>query len=193
MTTPAQTTDIHDLLRTRRSGRAYDPSREVSREDMWALLEAARWAPSGGNTQPWRYVVGRKGDATYDKLLDLLAPGNRIWAQHAPVLLLTVYQSSRKNQAGEWVDNKGGLHDLGMANLSIALEAVNRGMMAHMMGGFNHEAARALIDSETNHLDVGPMMTLGYEGDPIHLNEELLKRETAPRVRRPIEALLLGV
>jgi nitroreductase len=187
------TTDIHDLLRARRSGRAYDAAHEVTREDILPLLEAARWAPSGGNTQPWRYVVGIKGDATYDKLLDLLAPGNRIWAQYAPVLLLTAYQSSRKNQAGEWVDNRGGLHDLGMANLSIAVEAVNRGMMAHMVGGFNHDAARTLIDAPTNHLDVGPMMALGYEGTPHHLPEDIQKRETATRVRKPIEELLLDV
>ncbi|NJM42499.1 MAG: hypothetical protein HC853_18055 [Anaerolineae bacterium] len=75
---------INELFRQRHSGRAYNANQPVTDEDVRALLEVARWAPSGGNQQPWRYVVGRKGDETYDKLVALLEGGNRTWAQHAP-------------------------------------------------------------------------------------------------------------
>jgi nitroreductase len=184
---------VNGLLRQRRSGRAYDAARPLTDADLQALLEAARWAPSGGNQQPWRYVVGRKGDATYDRLASLLEGGNRIWAQHAPVLLLTAFVAYRINQTGERVLNRTAMHDLGMANISIALEAVNRGLMAHMMGGFNHDAARELIQAEANNLDLGPMMSIGFEGDPSHLSAELQKREKNPRVRKDMRELLIQV
>ncbi len=195
-TITTQTTDIHDLLRTRRSGRAYDASREVTREDLLALLEAARWAPSSSNGQPWRFVVGRKGsdtNDTYEKLLPLLMGFNQVWAKDAPVLLLTAYATSAIGRDGQKMPNRTAQHDLGMANLSIALEAVNRGLMAHMMGGFNQDAARALIDAEAKGLEVGPMMTIGYPGDPTLLGEEVQKREAAPRTRKSVNELLLGV
>ncbi len=193
MTTETTDVTVHELLRTRRSGRVYDATREVTQADLDALLEAARWAPSGSNVQPWRYVVGRKGDATYEKLFPLLMGFNTAWGQHAPVLLLTVYETGTTGREGEKRPNRTAQHDLGMANLSIALEAANRGLMAHMMGGFNQDAARALINAEANGLDVGPMMTLGYPGDPALLGEEVQKREAAPRTRKPVEELLLKV
>jgi nitroreductase len=184
---------VNELFRQRHSGRAYDAARPVTDADLQALLEAARWAPSGGNQQPWRYVVGRKGDATYDKLAALLEGSNRVWAQHAPVLLLSAFVAYRTNKTGERVLNRTAMHDLGMANISIALEAVNRGLMAHMMGGFNHDAAGELIQAEANNLDLGPMMSIGFEGDPSHLTEDLQKREKTPRVRKDIRELLLQV
>jgi len=193
MTTLVNDMDIHALLHQRRSGRAYDATREVTQPDLDALLEAARWAPSGGNGQPWRFVVGRKGDATHVKLLPLLMGFNQVWAKDAPVLLLTAYATSTTGRDGQKRPNRTAQHDLGMANLSIALEAVNRGLMAHMMGGFNQDAARALIDAEANGLDVGPMMTIGYPGDPTLFDEEVQKREAAPRTRKPVDELLLKV
>lgn len=184
---------VNDLFRQRRSGRAYDASRPVTDADLEALLEAARWAPSGNNQQPWRFLIGRKGDDTYEPLRELLMPFNLVWAQHAPVLILTVFATHSTNHTGESVPNRTAMHDLGMANVSIALEAANRGLMTHMMGGFNHDAARTLIQAEANNLDVGPMMSLGYEGDASHLSEELQKREKNPRVRKAINELLLTI
>jgi nitroreductase len=185
--------DIHHLLTKRRSGRAYDAAREVTSEGLQALLEAARWAPSGGNGQPWRYVVGRKGDATWDKLLALLAEGNRAWAQHASVLVLSVFEAVRTTPDGQKAVNRTAMHDLGMANLSLILEAVNRGLMARMMGGFNRDAALALINAEANGFDVGPVIALGFERDPGHLSEDLQTRERQPRIRKPAADLILNV
>lgn len=191
--TPADDRDpaIHDLLRRRRSGRAYDASRALMDADIAALLEAARWAPSGGNNQPWRYVVGRSGEPTYDRLLNLLAPGNRSWAEHAPVLLLSAYHTHRQTSDGQFVLNATAQHDLGMANLSIALEAVNRGLMVHMMGGFNHDAARELVQAEAHRLDLGPMIAIGHAADPSHLSDDLRAREQAVRTRQPVDTLIL--
>ena len=186
-------TVVHDLFRQRRSGRAYDASKPVSDADLQGLLEAARWAPSSNNAQPWRFLAGIKGDGVYEKLFELLMPFNKIWAQQAPMLLLTAFQDFRVNQAGERMPYPDFLHDLGMANLSIAIEATHRGLMTHMVGGFNHEAAGQLIQAETQGLTLGPMMTIGYEGDVNQLGEELQKREKSPRMRKPMEELLLHI
>jgi nitroreductase len=187
----SQRTDIHELIQRRRSGRAYDAAREVTQADLDVLLEAARWAPSGGNVQPWRYVIGRTGDATWDKLFALLAEGNRAWAQHAPVLILSVFEAVRTTADGRKAPNRTAMHDLGMANISLVYEAVNRGLMARMMGGFNRDAALALINAEANGFDVGPVIALGYERDADHLSEELQQRERQPRTRKPASELLL--
>jgi nitroreductase len=185
--------DIHELLMKRRSGRAFDASRSLTDADVHALLEAARWAPSGGNGQPWRYVFGRKGDATYDKLLALLMEGNRLWAQHAPALVLTVYQAARIASDGSLQNNRTAMHDLGMANFSLVIEALNRGMMTRMMGGFHRDAALKLIDAEHNHFDVGPIIAVGYEIAPAYLSEEIQQRENAPRTRKPAQEMLLKI
>ena len=190
-TTLKEGTDIHELLTRRRSGRAFDERRPLADADVQALLEAARWAPSGGNVQPWRYVIGRKGDTNYDQLLALLMEGNRQWAQHAPALILTVYQAARVASDGSLQNNRTAMHDLGMANFSLAVEALNRGLMTHMVGGFNRDAALKLIDAEQNHFDVGPMIAVGYETTPAHLIEKLQQMESAPRTRKPVDALLL--
>lgn len=184
---------IHELLTKRRSGRAFDANRPLSDEDVQALIEAARWAPSGGNVQPWRFVFGRRGEPTYDKLLALLSEGNRLWAQHAPALLLTVCQTARVASDGSLQNNRTAMHDLGMANFSLVIEALNRGMMTRMMGGFNREAALKLIDAERNHFDVGPMIAIGFETTPAHLSETIQQREKQPRTRKPAESLLLQV
>jgi nitroreductase len=185
--------DVNPLFRLRHSGRAYDANQPVTEADLQALQEAARWAASGGNQQPWRFLIGRKGDGTYEKLLALLMPGNTPWAQHAPVLVLTAFVTHSIGRTGEKSLNRTAMHDLGMANAAIALEAAHRGLMAHMMGGFNYEAAKTLIHAEEHGLDLGPMMSLGYEGDASHLNEELQKREKAPRVRKSASELRLHI
>jgi nitroreductase len=185
--------DIHELLLKRRSGRSFDAARPLTDEDVRAVLEAARWAPSGGNVQPWRYVIGRKGEDAYDTLLGLLNEGNRQWAQFAPALVLTVYQAARVAGDGAVQPNRTAMHDLGMANLSLAVEAVNRGMMTRMMGGFNRDAALRLIDAEANHFDVGPMIAIGFETEPAHLSDEIQQREKMPRTRKPVEELLLKI
>ena len=188
MAQPIVVEDINHIFRARYSGRAYDPAREISSHDLNAVFEAARWSPSGGNLQPWRYVVARKEDgAGYERLLKLLNENNREWAQHAPVLVLTAVLTTRTNAQGEKIHNPTALYDLGMANMSLALEATHRGMMAHMIGGFDKNAAHALLAE-----DVEPivMMTLGYAGDHGILSEFNQGRETAPRTRKALDEIV---
>ncbi|MEO8613473.1 MAG: nitroreductase family protein [Chloroflexota bacterium] len=183
--------DINSIFRARYSGRAYDPAREISNHDLNAVFEAARWSPSGGNLQPWRYVVARKEDgAGYEKLLNLLNENNHEWAKHAPVLLLTAAHTVRVTAQGEKINNHTALYDLGMANMSMALEATHRGMMAHMIGGFDKDAARLLLPE-----DVEPivMMTLGFPGDHSILSESNRNKETAPRARKPLDEIVSGL
>ena len=191
-------TDINPLIRSRQSRRAFDPAKTVSETNLNAVLEAARWAPSGGNGQPWHFVVGRKGDpegaSTYEKLLALVMPFNLMWATNAPVLILTVASVEYTRPDGSKVQNRTALHDLGMANLALALEAEHRGMNVRMIGGFNADGARELIGAAEHGYDVGPMLVLGFPGDPAqHLPEAMQEREAAPRERKPISDIVLKI
>ncbi|MBZ0290193.1 MAG: nitroreductase family protein [Anaerolineae bacterium] len=188
MTPIAAVEDINHLFRARYSGRAYDPAREVSSHDLNALFEAARWSPSGGNAQPWRYIVARKEDgAGYEKLLNLLNEHNREWAQHAPVLVLSAVMTVRVNAQGEKVHNSVALHDLGMANMALSLEAVNRGLMAHLIGGFDKDSARDLLPDD---VDPVVMIALGHPGDHAILSDHNQNREKAPRTRKPLDEIV---
>jgi nitroreductase len=191
MAQPTVVEDINHIFRARYSGRAYDPAREVSNHDLSAVFEAARWAPSGGNLQPWRYVVARKEDgAGYERLLKLLNENNHEWGQHAPVLVLTGVLTTRITAQGEKISNHTALYDLGMANMSLVLEAVHRGMMAHMIGGFDKDAARALLPEGAEPI---VMMTLGFSGDHSILSESNRAKETAPRTRKTLDEIVSGL
>ena len=188
--------DINPLFRKRQSRRAFDPAQTVSDANLNAVLEAARWAPSGGNGQPWRFVVGRKDDpetgGIYDKLYALVSPFNLPWVANAPALILTVALVEYTRPDGSKAQNRMALHDLGMANLSLALEAEHRGLNVRMMGGYDADKARTLIGAAQNGYDVGPLLALGIPGDPAqHLPEALQEREAAPRERKPISDLVL--
>jgi nitroreductase len=180
--------DINQIFRLRYSGRAYDPAREVSSLDLTAVFEAARWSPSGGNMQPWRYIYARREDTkNYDKLFDLLSNGNKEWAQNAPVLILSGALTVRLNSQGEKQHHPLALHDLGLANMSISLEAAHRGLMAHMIGGFDKDSAHAFLPED---IEPAVMITLGYPGDHSILSEFNQGRETAPRTRKPLEEII---
>jgi nitroreductase len=184
--------EINPLLRTRRSGRLYNPDQPVTDEVLAALLEAARWAPSGGNSQPWRYVVTRRGTPGHTQLLNLLDSGNQVWAQYAPLLVLSCAQIVRVNAKGETVRNPGAIHDLGLANMSLVVQATALGMQARMMGGFNKDAARVWINGEASGIEPHCVMALGYPGDGAQVPADVRERETQPRSRKPVAELLLN-
>jgi nitroreductase len=190
-TNAAAVEDINQIFRARYSGRAYDPARAVSSSDLNAVFEAARWSPSGGNLQPWRYVVARKEDgAAYEKLLKLLNENNHEWAQHAPVLILSGALTTRLNAQGEKIPNHTALYDLGMANMSVALEATHRGLMTHMVGGFDKESSHDLLPQEVEPV---VMIALGYPGDHAILSEHNQTREKAPRTRKTLDEFVFGL
>jgi len=174
---------VHPLIAARWSPRALDPAGEVTDTALRAVLEAARWAPSNGNTQPARFLVGRRGDETYKRIFALLSKRNQGWAHAAAVLLLTCAVTT--NEKGTLPMPEYGV---GLAAENLALQAVAEGLVAHQMGGFNKEGA-ALVFSLP--LDVVPqvVIALGTLGSPELLDEDRRARETAPRRRLPLSEI----
>lgn len=179
--------NVHDLIRNRRSTRAYS-AKPVSAENLHTLFEAARWAPSAVNEQPWRFIYADKNENPegYQKLLECLAEGNRIWAQHAPVLLLTIAQTSftasGSNYAHAW-------HDVGLATGNLLAQATELKLYVHLMGGFSEDKARELLQLPAEYAPV-LMAAIGYLGDIAQLPDNLKAREVAPRTRKPLSELV---
>jgi nitroreductase len=170
------------------SGRAF-ADREVSSEVLEKLFEAARWAASAFNEQPWRFLVGTQGTATYEKILATLSGFNREWAGNAPVLILGV-ASSRFAHNGK--ENTYALYDLGAAAAALTLQADSMGLRTHTMAGFDHDAARVAFEIPAE-FHLGAVIAAGYQGDPSQLTQErLLELETSPRTRKPLHEIMFS-
>ncbi|HEV8328670.1 MAG TPA: nitroreductase family protein [Nitrospiraceae bacterium] len=183
MEKPADTQyPIHDLLRQRWSPRAFD-DRSIEPEKLLSLCEAARWAPSSNNEQPWRFIVANKDYETeWNRLLACLVEGNRKWAYRAPVLILSV---ASLNFEDDSTPNRHAFHDTGMAVENLVLQATALGLSAHQMAGFDVEKARADLKIPSGYEPVA-MIAVGYPGDLASLPDRLRQRELQPRSRRPI-------
>ncbi len=175
---------IHDLLASRWSPRAYAAGKTVSREQLAALLEAGRWAPSCNGDEPWRYLVWDKSrDAQgWQQAFGCLSEGNQKWVKNVPLLLLSCAGSvfGHNGKPNRWTQ-----HDTGMASLSIALQAVALGLIAHQMGGFDAEKARAAFGIPAEYTPMS-MIAIGYQAAPDVLDEETMKKELAQRARKPL-------
>jgi nitroreductase len=170
-------------IQTRWSSRAFS-DRDVTDADLHRVFEAARWAASSFNEQPWRFVVGRKGDATHADLAESLLGFNQQWATKAPVLILGVAHDKFLHNG---TPNAYALYDLGAAVAQLSLQAAEQGMTTHQMAGFDHDKARKLL-AIPDEYQLGTLIALGYQGDPATLtNEHLLSLETTPRSRKPLE------
>lgn len=173
---------VHDVIKRRWSPRAF-AERPVDTGALRSLFEAARWAPSSNNEQPWRFIVASQDDRTaYDRLLACLAEGNRKWAYRAPVLILSVASMNFEASAKP---NRHAFHDTGLAAENLALQATAFGLVAHPMAGFDVEKARAEYKIPSGYEPVA-MIAVGYPGDPAVLPDHLRERELKPRNRRPI-------
>jgi len=181
---------INETLANRWSGRAYDASKSVSREQIIALLEAARWAPSCFGDQPWRFVVWDRNadEKAWQQGFDCLVPGNQAWVKDAPVLLLvcadTLFNHNQK-------PNRWAQYDTGAAAENMCLQASSVGLMAHQMGGFDADKARVTCAIPEQYIPMA-MMSIGYPADIATLEGDVLTRETAPRTRRPINELFFA-
>jgi nitroreductase len=179
---------IHDLLGRRWSPRAYD-ERAIEPEKLKSLFEAARWAPSSNNEQPWRFIVASKDhEADWRRLLACLVESNRTWAHRAPVLMLSVSSLNFEDDANP---NRHALHDTGMAVENLVLQATALGLVAHQMAGFDVEKARADLKIPDGYEPVA-MIAVGYPGDPNLLTDRLRQRELAPRERNPISTFVFS-
>jgi nitroreductase len=162
------------------SPRAYS-DKPVSDADLKAIFEAVRWSASSANEQPWRYIVGRKGTETYDKIFNSLFEGNQGWAQRAPVLMIGV--ANTVNSKG--TTNGAAVYDLGQSAAMLVLQAADLGLAAHQMGGYDREKARQAFGIPQE-FHLGAAIALGYQGEPSLLNERQLEQETTPRKRKEL-------
>lgn len=180
MDKPAITTlDIHPVIRKRWSPRSFQTSVPVETEKIQRIFEAARWAPSSFNEQPWRFIVGIKGDETWDKLHACLAEFNQKWAHLAPVLVLTM---GKKTFTKNGKDNKVYKYDLGASAAYMTFQAYSEGLVMHQMGGFSKEKARETFGIPDD-FDPVSAIAIGYQDVPERLIPEMEESERAPRKR----------
>ena len=189
MEKPADTKHpIHNLLRRRWSPRAFS-GRMVEANQLCSVLEAARWAPSSYNEQPWRFIVATKENPVeFDRLLSCLVEGNALWAQQAPVLMLSVAKLSfEKNDKA----NRHAIHDVGLAVENLVIQATVLGLGVHQMAGFHADKAREVFQIPSGYEPV-TAIAIGYFGDPESLPESLREQERAPRSRKPFEEFVFA-
>lgn len=173
---------IQSLLSERWSPYAFS-DRPVSGADLQSLFEAARWAASSYNEQPWRYIVATKDDpAAFERLLSCLVEGNQVWAGAAPVLAIGC-ASLKFDRNGK--PNAAAQHDLGLASAGLTFEAAARGLVVHQMIGIVPVRVRALYGVPDDFLPLTGL-AIGYLGDVNDLPENLRSRDLAERVRRPL-------
>lgn len=165
----------------RRSLRAFDPT-PVAEDVLERLLEAARWASSSRNAQPWHFVIVTREDAeAHARVTAALTGRNSLWAPAAPLLLV----ASARLLDDRGRPNRHAAYDLGQAAAQLTLQAVSEGLMVHPMGGFDLEAVRAAIAAPEG-LEPMTILAIGRAGDATALPAELQPLERAPRVRRPL-------
>lgn len=170
---------ILDAFRERWSPLAFS-DRPVEQEKVDTLFEAARWAPSSFNEQPWRYVYAQKGDGAERSAMEsLLMPGND-WAKKAGLLMVSF---AKKTFTYNGKPNRHALHDTGAASAFLAAQLPSLGLIGHQMAGFDVAKANALLGVPED-FEPGSMIAIGYPGDPSLLPENLKEREAAPRSRK---------
>ena len=176
------------IFHERWSARAF-ADRDVPAEDLKRVFEAARWAASSSNEQPWRFVVGRRGTETHEKIRQTLMGFNQAWAGKAPVLIVGVAKMRfDRNDA----PNTYALYDLGAASSYLTLQAAALGMTTHQMGGFDRAKSRELLGIPEGY-EFGATIALGYQDEPETLgHEDLIKRELAPRNRKELAEIVFS-
>jgi nitroreductase len=182
---PASTSvPINELLARRWSPRSFACDRPVSRTQLLALLEAARWAPSCFGAEPWRYLIWERDSSPelWQQAYDCLAKSNQRWVKNAPVLLLSL---TDRLFAHDGTVNRWCEHDAGAASMSLCVQAVALGLMVHQMGGFDAAKARALFAIPEQFTPMA-MIAVGYQADAALLEDDLRARELAPRKRRAL-------
>ncbi|MEM9682522.1 MAG: nitroreductase family protein [Pseudomonadota bacterium] len=178
---------LHDLIHNRWSPRAYS-DRPVAKEDLIAVLEAARWAASCNNMQPWRYVVATKDDPEeHQRMVQCLKTGNQEWAPAAPVLMIALAHLKRPN--GD--DNRHAFHDTGGATALLTLEAAARGLSVRQMAGIEVDKVRETYAVPDDH-GVVAGIALGYQAPPDVLPEHRQEPEVAPRERNALADMVFA-
>ncbi|EIJ42709.1 nitroreductase [Beggiatoa alba B18LD] len=176
---------IHELIAHRWSPRAYDSTKIVSREQILALVEAARWAPSCFGDEPWRFVICDKNSnpTAWQHAFDCLVEGNQVWVKNAPVIILATASDNFKHNGHA---NRWASYDTGAASENLCLQAVALGLVAHQMGGFDPAKAKTVFNIPDG-ITCMAMIAVGYQAEADTLTGDMKARETAPRQRVALE------
>jgi nitroreductase len=178
---------VHPLLAERWSPRGFDRDHQIGDDHVAALLEAARWAPSAGNSQPWRFLVTRRGEDAHQQLFAALNPGNQAWAGAASALVLVAARTAADDGAPQpWA-----LYDTGQAVASLVTQAQAHELAVHQIGGFDTDAVRAEFGLD-NTLTPVVVLAVGQADPDAELPSHLAAREAAPRTRYSLSDLLLA-
>ncbi|MEJ3405776.1 nitroreductase family protein [Rathayibacter sp. YIM 133350] len=169
------------------SPRAYDPSAVVDTAVLRTILEAARWAPSANNVQPWRFAVARRGTPEFTRIHDNLMGFNQAWADSAAVLIVNIAETAD----AEGTPRPWARYDLGQAVAHMTVQAQHEGLHTHQMGGFDAAALHSVFGLE-DRFEVVSVTALGVLGDVDTLPEVLREREVAPRTRLPLADLVVS-
>jgi nitroreductase len=179
---------IHELLAERWSPYAF-ADRPVPKADLRSLFEAARWAPSSYNEQPWSYIIATREDPQqFQQILSCLVEGNQAWAKAAPVLALGIV-NLKFARTGK--DNRAAVHDLGLASGNLLVEATARGLIVHQMIGILPDKAREIFGIPTGS-EAWTAIAIGYQGDPTSLPDNLRQRDATPRQRKPLSQFVFS-
>jgi len=177
--------EIHNILSSRKSIRAFD-RRSIRETDLLRLFEAARWAPSSRNEQPWRFISARKEDSeSFEKMAACLFDSNKIWARHASALILVLAKNKFTDSD---MPNTYALYDTGMAVANLGFQATAQNMSLHQLGGFDHARAIELFHVPDGYNPV-VIIALGYQGSSESLPEPYRTREEMPRKRKDLDEL----
>jgi nitroreductase len=182
---------LAEPLRSRWSPSVFDPDHEIGEEEIRTLLEAARWAPSWGNTQPWRLGVARRGDAAHRALVAHLSRGNATWVPRASVVLLAGTQVAQDEDGNGPDEPTYSLYDLGQAAAHVTLQARAMGLHAHQFAGFDHDAVAAAVGLPA-YVRIVSGIAIGVPGDPALAEERDRSKQDRPRVRRPLDEIAYG-
>jgi nitroreductase len=188
MEKPAPTIYPIDEILARRWSPVGFSSDPVEKWKLWRLLEAARWAPSCFNEQPWRFLVATNDQPEeFERMLSCLAAANQEWARHAPVLMVSVASTTF---ALNGKPNRHAMHDVGLATENLILQAMNLGLFAHPMAGFNATQVRELYSVPAD-CEPAAAIALGYYSGG-NLSEALRQREQSARSRKPFESFVFS-
>jgi len=170
---------IHTLLANRWSPRAFN-GQKIEKEKLQRIFEATRWSPSSSNEQPWSFIIGERGDQTFQKIYDILIEFNQLWTKTAPLLMIAIGKktSVKTGKANNWFK-----YDVGQSLAHLSFQASYEGLFVHQMGGFDAEKARKSFSIPDDY-EALTAVAIGYMGDYNVLHPKLQKLELAERVRK---------
>jgi len=177
---------VHEIIATRRSPRSFDTTATISDADLLGVLEAARWAASAFNGQPWRFFVGKRGDEVFGQILTSLGEFNQSWAKNSSSLILVAGKTTR----GDGSIHADFQYDCGLAVAQLVIEAHHRGLVAHQMTGFDKAIAQRELTISAELMPV-VVIALGTQDAPEKLSGPLLEREIAKRERLSLAEIVV--